>query len=377
MRAIGTTALVAVTEPAVVDAAATDPARRARRHRRSLQPFPVRLGTVGTCTGPTVHPSRSSVLLFDAITVACDVARHTDGAVDPTVGVAMEALGYDRDFDELETGATEHAGTPRPAPGWWQIELDGRGRTVRVPPGTHLDLGSSAKALVADRAATRIARGVHTGVLVSIGGDVATAGAAPAGGWAIGIATDSSTPVDGVDQVVSIKAGAIASSSTSVRTWRRGGRQMHHIVDPSTGDCAAPYWRLVSASGDSCVDANAASTAAIVWGPHAPCETRRPRASRRVSCATTDRSSPSTVGRATSSAVPSRTAPNSNHELSRPLVRDAGDRPGGVGPPHRHDAARRPHRQPGRHGRAGRDSRSRTCTAGCRSSPWDSSRATS
>jgi FAD:protein FMN transferase len=75
--------------------------------------------------------------------------------------------------------------------------------------------------------------------------------------------------VDGVDQVVSIKAGAIASSSTSVRTWRRGGRQMHHIVDPSTGDCAAPYWRLVSTSGDSCVDANAASTAAIVWGPHA------------------------------------------------------------------------------------------------------------
>jgi thiamine biosynthesis lipoprotein len=75
--------------------------------------------------------------------------------------------------------------------------------------------------------------------------------------------------VDAVDQVVSIETGAIASSSTSVRTWHRGARQLHHIVDPTTGDCVAPYWRLVSASGASCVDANAASTAAVVWGRRA------------------------------------------------------------------------------------------------------------
>jgi len=269
MRAIGTTALVAVTEPATVEAAATILRDELAAIDETCSRFrsDSELSALHRANGARVGVS---ALLFDAITVACDVARRTGGAVDPTVGVAMEALGYDRDYGELGTGATEPIDAPRPAPGWWRIELDRRTRTVRMPPGTHLDLGSSAKALVTDRAAVRIARAVPTGVLVSIGGDVATAGTAPPDGWAVGIAMDSSTPVGDVDQVVSIKTGAIASSSTSVRTWPRGGREMHHIVDPATGDCAAPYWRLVSASGDSCVDANAASTAAVVWGRHAP-----------------------------------------------------------------------------------------------------------
>jgi thiamine biosynthesis lipoprotein len=268
MRAIGTTALVAVTGPVTVETAGRilrdelvaidDTCSRFRSDSE--------LSALHRANGARV---KVSGLLFEAITVACDVARRTDGAVDPTVGSAVEALGYDRDYDDLDPWGAELDAAPRPAPGWWQIELDGRDRTVRVPPGVHLDLGSSAKALVADRAARRIAAAAHTGVLVSIGGDVATAGPAPRGGWAVGIATDSSTSVDTVDQVVSLETGAIASSSTSVRAWHRGARQLHHIVDPATGDCAAPFWRLVSASGDSCVDANAVTTAAVVWGRRA------------------------------------------------------------------------------------------------------------
>jgi FAD:protein FMN transferase len=268
MRAIGTTAIVAVTDPATVDWAqrilrdelvAIDETCSRFRHDSELWNLHRANGV----------PVKVSSLLFDAIRVACDVAQHTHGAVDPTVGAAVEALGYDRDFDELDGLETEPNDAPRPAPGWWQIELDAQARTVRVPPGTHIDLGASAKALVADRAARRIARAVRTGVLVSIGGDVATAGTAPEGGWAVGIAASSSTPVAAVDQVVSIESGGMASSSTSVRTWQRGGRQLHHIVDPATGDSVSPFWLLVSVSGASCVDANALSTAAVVWGRRA------------------------------------------------------------------------------------------------------------
>jgi thiamine biosynthesis lipoprotein len=268
MRAIGTTAIVAVTDPAAIDKAeailcdelvAID--ATCSRFRADSE-----LWSLRSSNGTPVHVS---ALLFDAIKVACDVAHRTDGAVDPTVGVAIETLGYDRDFDELDADGTALEEEPQPAPGWRLIELDARQRTVRVPRGTHIDLGASAKAFVADRAAWRIAHAGHTGVLVSIGGDVATAGTAPDGGWAVGIASDSSTPVEDVAQVVSIEAGGIASSSTSVRTWQRGGRRLHHIVDPATGDSAHSYWTLVSASGDTCVDANAASTAAVVWGRRA------------------------------------------------------------------------------------------------------------
>jgi thiamine biosynthesis lipoprotein len=158
---------------------------------------------------------------------------------------------------------------PRPAPGWWRVELDASSHSVRVPPGIRLELGASAKALAADGAARSIASATDSGVLVSIGGDVSVAGAPPPGGWPIGISIDSSTPAEAVGHVVSLSSGGLASSSTAVRTWRRGNRRLHHIVDPVTGDVASEYWKLVSVAAASCVDANAASTAAIIWGAQA------------------------------------------------------------------------------------------------------------
>ena len=91
----------------------------------------------------------------------------------------------------------------------------------------------------------------------------------PSGGWSIGIARESSTPVAQVDQVVAITHGGLASSATAVRSWRVGDRHVHHIVDPRTGDSVEPYWVLVSATGTSCVEANLVTTAAIVWGEQA------------------------------------------------------------------------------------------------------------
>jgi thiamine biosynthesis lipoprotein len=107
------------------------------------------------------------------------------------------------------------------------------------------------------------------GVLVSIGGDVSVAGPPPIGGWSVGVAVNSSTPISAIGHVVSLGSGGLASSSTAVRSWRRGGRRVHHIVDPTTGDVASEHWKLVSVAAGSCVDANAASTAAIVWGVRA------------------------------------------------------------------------------------------------------------
>ncbi len=153
--------------------------------------------------------------------------------------------------------------------GYAHVQLNPAERTVRIPRGVRLDLGSTAKALAADRAAARIALTLGDGVLVSLGGDVAVSGAPPPGGWSIGIALESSASPDEVEQVVAITRGGLASSATSVRTWKAGDRDVHHILDPRTGDAAAPYWVLVSATGASCVDANLVTTAAIVWGREA------------------------------------------------------------------------------------------------------------
>jgi thiamine biosynthesis lipoprotein len=212
---------------------------------------------------------RVSSLLFDALEVAHDIAQRTDGAVDPTVGNAIAALGYDRDLDEVRARPPMPPGALGTVAGFMHLQLSRAQRTVRIPRGVRLDLGSSAKAFVADRAAAHVAQQIGSGVLVSIGGDVAVAGSAPPGGWAIGIAVESSAVVGEVNQVVAIVHGGLASSCASVRTWVAGNRMVNHIIDPRTGDCVDPYWTLVSATGVSCVEANAVTTASMVWGEDA------------------------------------------------------------------------------------------------------------
>jgi thiamine biosynthesis lipoprotein len=140
-----------------------------------------------------------------------------------------------------------------------------------------LDLGATAKALAADRAASRIAAAVGCGVLVNLGGDISVAGESPPGGWCVGVIDDLGP--DGhadalrrgarVPHAVTIVDGGLATSSTMVRAWRRGSAALHHIVAPGTGLPAESCWRTVSVAAASCVDANTASTASIIRGEQA------------------------------------------------------------------------------------------------------------
>src|ERR1700688_2509452 len=157
---------------------------------------------------------QASALLFEAVSVASVVAERTGGAVDPTVGQAVEALGYDRDFAEVPAIGASLRTKPVPAPGWWLVELDNKTHSVAVPSGVRLDLGATAKALVADRAAARIASVTQSGALVCVGGDVSVSGPPPEGGWPVGIAVDCSGPFD-AGPVVSVSVGGLASSSTT------------------------------------------------------------------------------------------------------------------------------------------------------------------
>ena len=200
---------------------------------------------------------RVGPLLAEALAVALRAARLTDGLVDPTVATAVRALGYDRDYADVTDGGP--AAAPEPAPGWHRVLLDGD--TVVLPRGVELDLGATAKALAADRAALAIARHTGGGTLVNLGGDLAAAGPAPRGGWQVAIGDDHT---DAADTIVTLTSGGLATSGITRRRWRRGGRTVHHIVDPRTGDIPDSHWRTVSVAAKSCVDANTASTAAIV-----------------------------------------------------------------------------------------------------------------
>jgi thiamine biosynthesis lipoprotein len=208
-------------------------------------------------------PRRVSRLLGGAVHAALAAARGTDGLVDPTVGAAIRAAGYDRDFSELEpAGESEPA---HAAPGWRRIGFDPQRRLLDIPAGIELDLGATAKALMADRIARELGTHTGAGVLVNLGGDIAVAGD---GQWDIGVADDHAS--ERADQVVRIAAGGVATSSTAVRSWRSGGRARHHIIDPATGLPADSPWQTVTVAARTCLAANTASTAAIVMGERAP-----------------------------------------------------------------------------------------------------------
>jgi FAD:protein FMN transferase len=212
---------------------------------------------------------RVSPLLLEALEVALRAARLTDGMVDPTVGGALALSGYDRDFAHVRGSRVRRVRAGRVA-GWGVVELDRVSGTVRVPDGVRLDLGATAKALAADRAARRaLTASGASGVLVNLGGDIAVGGTCPDGGWTVRVADSHLADEHEPGQTVTIASGGLSTSSTTVRRWRRRGGEAHHIVDPRCGTPVRVHWRTVSVAAATCVDANIASTAAIVLGASA------------------------------------------------------------------------------------------------------------
>jgi thiamine biosynthesis lipoprotein len=218
---------------------------------------------------------RLSPVLNAAMTQALRVAAATDYLVDPTVAAAVIAAGYDSDFaDVMARAIATSTSATSPAPGAWRIHHDPDAAVLTVPAGVGIDLGATAKALAADRAAARILEMVGGGVLVGLGGDIAVAGNAPDGGWQIAIGDDHRAGSK-THQQVSIISGGLATSSTAARSWPTASGWAHHIIDPRTGRNPEPMWRTASVAAASCVDANAAATAAIVLGAAAPHWLRR------------------------------------------------------------------------------------------------------
>jgi thiamine biosynthesis lipoprotein len=216
--------------------------------------------------GEFARGAQASPMLAYLVRSALAAADLTHGDVDPTLATELTNLGYDRDISALHIG-TELTSAPvattllHRTSLWREIEL--HADTLTIPSGVRLDLGASAKSAAAELAAARVAAEFGGGVLVALGGDIATSGAEPAEGWDVLV---QDTEADPSQQVTLTAGAAMATSSTQKRRWMSGGYLRHHILDPRSGLPAAPAWRSVTVAADSCLRANAFSTASIVRG---------------------------------------------------------------------------------------------------------------
>jgi thiamine biosynthesis lipoprotein ApbE len=268
-RALGTSLHVAVTIPELlgraqeaVDQVARDIDECCSRFREDSE-----LTRMNAAAGREVEVSP---LMARALAAAVRGAHLSRGAVDPTVGAAVKSAGYSVDFAQVAPELGPIALVVRPVPGWRRLALHEATRRVTVPAGVAVDLGATAKALASDLAAgAAVAAMGAGGVLVSLGGDIAVAGEAPPDGWHIQVADDSDAPLRVDAETIAIRSGGVATSSVTVRRWKRGGTVLHHIIDPLTGLPADGPWRTVTVCAGDCLDANIAATAAIVHGAEA------------------------------------------------------------------------------------------------------------
>jgi thiamine biosynthesis lipoprotein ApbE len=273
--ALGSTAALRVEEPDALDDAVALVVAELARFDAACSRFRAdsELSLVNARAG---RAAEAGPLLLDALELALRGARLTGGALDPTIGLALEQAGYDRDWEllrELGDPGEVEPGPPRLIArrrgGWRDVVVDRKGGRIRIPAGTKLDLGATAKALAADRCAAAVNTRLGCGVLFALGGDIATAGPGPAGGWLLHVTDDHRDGPDAPGQRLAIADGGLATSSTTARRWHRGGEPMHHIIDPHTGRPAQTPWRTVSVAAADCVDANIASTGALLQGAQA------------------------------------------------------------------------------------------------------------
>jgi FAD:protein FMN transferase len=195
------------------------------------------------------HWFAASTLLYDAVRVAIQSAYASAGRFDPTLLRRIQALGYDRDFDEIarrEIAPAPQYVAPEPLVprAWRAIQLDPVGRRIRLPEHVQLDLGGIAKGWSADVALHRFCL-PFTGALINVGGDLrASGGPAPGESWSVGIrdprgelaAGESSSADANHVAILTFSRGGLATSGAVRRWWLRDGKRTHHLLDPRTGD---------------------------------------------------------------------------------------------------------------------------------------------
>ena len=199
--------------------------------------------------------------LLGALSAAVDAREATGGLFDPTILPALVAAGYDTTFEALEPRA------PETAFGWRAgaaVEVDRvRGR-ARLEPGAAVDLGGIGKGFSADRAVAALAAAWPDmpGCVVDLGGDLSLWGEPPEGGaWRVAVA-DPRVP-GGRLSVLHLSEGGVATSGRDRRRFGPDG-ELHHLIDPATGQPAVPGPLSVTVVAADAAAAEAHATALAI-----------------------------------------------------------------------------------------------------------------
>ena len=188
--------------------------------------------------------------LCRVVGLALAARERTGGRFDPTVHNALVAAGYDRSFEQIDPWCQAPCLAPGVAGGAASVE----GTRIELDAGVRLDLGGIGKGYAAERAAEILATAGPC--LVNAGGDIAVRG----GRWPIGVET-AAEPL-----TLELSQGGLATSGRDRRRWRRGGRELHHLIDPRTGAPAETDLLRVTVIAPDAIEAEVAAKSLFLAG---------------------------------------------------------------------------------------------------------------
>ncbi len=215
----------------------------------------------------------ASELLRAAVKAGLTAAERSGGLVDPTLADEIESAGYVASRAgvpgaplavALGEAPARHPASPNPAARWRRFEVDDAAGTISRPPGVRFDTGGAGKGLAADLLAAQL-RG-YSRFIVDCGGDIRIGGAdALVNAYEVHV----EHPLTGERaHVLRLGTGGVATSGLNVRIWRdANGRYAHHLLDPASGEPAWTGLVGVTALGETAVEAETLSKAALLSGP--------------------------------------------------------------------------------------------------------------
>lgn len=214
---------------------------------------------INSANGRTVEVDPETARLID---FAVQLHEGSEGRFDLSAGVLRRAWKFDRSAAPPTQEAVEAL---LRLVGWHRVSW--RAPMLRLLPGMEIDFGGVGKEYAVDRAAALLSTATDKPALVNLGGDLAANRPRQDGApWRVGI--DSG--VEGTaTPLIRLARGAVATSGDHHRHVVGSEHRYGHIIDPRTGWPPPRAPRSVTVACDSCIEAGAMSTIAVLYGGEA------------------------------------------------------------------------------------------------------------
>ena len=194
--------------------------------------------------------------------------NETNGAFDPTLGPVIKAWGFGGG-NKKETPSEAVLKAARGKVGFPFIKWDETKKTVwKEKAGLELDVNAFAPGWAADLIGKMLTDNKVQDYMVDFSGDILFHGTKDGENlWVAGIETPSQKHNQGVVTAVRMKNAAISTSGNYRQFFDEKGVKKSHIIDPRTGKPVTHNISSASVIADTCVEADAWSTAFMVLGP--------------------------------------------------------------------------------------------------------------